>query len=78
MLIPLHYPNTKKYRNIDEKNVFVETNKISYLHRKHDGNMWYTEIFFGEGDSIIVVETPEEIGKIMINLSVAQKLFEKG
>ena len=62
MLIKLHYHKDKKYKSINNREVFVNVDKIRFMQRKNvatDESL--TEIWFDSKDCIIVTETPDEI-----------------
>ena len=65
-IVKLHYPKDKKYKNIENLDVFVNIDKIRFMRRKIvSGNDAYTEIWFDSKDSIIVTETPDEIDSLI-------------
>ena len=62
MLIKLHYPKDKKYKSINNREVFVDVDKIRFMQRKNvAADESLTEIWFNSKDCIIVTETSDEI-----------------
>ena len=62
MLIKLHYPEDKKYKSINNREVFVNADKIRFMQRKNvAADESLTEIWFDSKDGIIVIETPAKI-----------------
>lgn len=73
MLIKLHYPKDKKYKNINNREVMVNVCKIRFIRRKNlAADESLTEIWFDSKDCIIVTETPDEI-RLMITNSLQDK-----
>ena len=68
MLIKLHYPKDKKYKNIKDREVMVNGCKIRFIRRKNlAADESLTEIWFDSKDFIIVTETPDEIRFMIAN-----------
>lgn len=65
-LIKLHYPKDKKHKNIENREVFVNEDKIRLIRRKStaEGGS-QTEIWFDSKDCIIVTEMPDEINSMI-------------
>ena len=66
MLIKLHYHKDKKYKSINNREVFVNVDKIRFMQRKNvatDESL--TEIWFDSKDCIIVTEMPDEINSMI-------------
>ena len=60
--IKLNYLNDKKYKSIQNREVFINADKIRFMQRKSvAGNNAQTEIWFNSKDCIVVAETPVEI-----------------
>ncbi len=73
MLIKLHYPKDKKYKSINNREVFVNADKIRFMQRKNvAADELLTEIWFNSKDCIIVTERPDEIN-FMITHSLQSK-----
>ena len=73
MLIKLHYPKDKKYKSINNREVFVNVDKIKFMQRKNmAADEALTEIWFDSKECIIVIETPDEI-----NFMITHNLQDK-
>ena len=54
MLIKLHYPKDKKYKSINNREVFVDVDKIRFMQRKNvAADESLTEIWFNSKESIL-------------------------
>lgn len=68
MLIKLHYPKDKQYKNINDREVMVNVCKIRFIRRKNlAADESLTEIWFDSKDCITVTETPDEIQLMITN-----------
>ena len=73
MLIKLHYPKDKKYKNIKDREVIVNVCKIRFIRSKNlTADESLTEIWLDSKDCINVTETPDEI-QLMITNSLRDK-----